>query len=101
MASNAGVIKNLIVVSHNRKRILKAGETIQEGELLGAAVGPIVATSNTRHALKIETGRGKRTKIESQNMFKHIQVSESPNVVCRNGLFFATRQIRKNAPITM
>lgn len=102
MCSFAGIVKKLEVVSKNHVRSLKAGECIQCGELIGAAIGPIVVSSKTRHVLKIDKpGRGRKTLIESQNAFKYIKGSDNPNVAFRNGLFYAIKKIRKNTPITV
>lgn len=102
MCSFAGIVKKLEVISKDHIRSLKAGECIQKGELIGAAIGPIVASSKTRHVLKIiKPGKGRKTLIESQNAFKYIKTSVDPNVVFKNGLFYATKKIRKNTPITI
>ena len=101
MASNAGIAKSVNIVTKNGKKTIAAGETIREGKFLGAAVGKIVASTKSKHAFRVEQGRGKLAKIVCKNKFKHMQEFEKSNVECRNGLFFATRTIRKNAPITI
>lgn len=101
MASNAGIAKNVVIISKDSRKSIVAGETIQKDELIGAAVGSIVRSTKSRYAFRLGSGRGKNVKIIVENKFRHMQESETPNVRCENGLFFASEKIRKNKPLTI